>query len=84
MKRRVVSCDFAPITCERAPTTAYRGPFPFSARIIPIRAIIIPIRAIIVGPHGSTTTGPAGIARLGDNLADVGYDFRCLCGNNHD
>ena len=33
MKRRVVSCDFAPITCERAPTTAYCGPFLFNARI---------------------------------------------------
>jgi hypothetical protein len=55
MKRRIVSCDFAPITCERAPTTAYRGPFLFSARSTAIRVII-------VGPPSPTTSISASIA----------------------
>ena len=55
MKRRVVSCDFAPITCERAPTTAYCGPFLFNARITAIRASIS-------GPSRSATSNSVSIA----------------------
>jgi hypothetical protein len=40
MKRRIVSCDFAPITGECAPTAAYRGPFLFNALMTAMRASI--------------------------------------------
>ena len=69
MKRRIVTCDFAPITCERVPAAVYRVPFLFSA-------FMTAIRASISGPSRSATSNSASICDLPIGRIMLGFRQR--------